>query len=525
MSMRLRSLLMVALAGSSLALPYADAATPTAIGSPKQDCRAMVAQLDLQTATIADLQRALKSGKLTSRQLVQAYLGRIKAYDGTTNSVRELSPTALAYADSLDAERLAGKVRGPLHGIPILLKDNIGTADQATTAGSIALAGSVPYKDATMVARLRAAGAIILGKTNLSEFANWVDTSMPNGYSSLGGQVKNAYTFGDPSGSSAGSGVAGSMAFAAATFGSETSGSILSPSNVNGLVGVKPTRGLISRDGVIPLAEGFDTAGPMARNVHDAAALLTAVAASDAGDAATAAADAHRSDYVRGLKGASLKGVRLGYSQSVRSGLTPGQQKLYDAALKTLTDQGAVLVATDALDDTGFLGLGEIGLIPNDFKANLDHYLATKAPKPASGVTSLVDIAVFNQQHTDKVKYGQRLLLASAAQPGSIQAASAGSLALRTAQGANIDKGLADNNLAAFVAPGSSYANIGASAGYPTVIVPSGMTGTEALGLSFMGTAWSEASLLRYAFVYESASHQRVPPTVVNAALLKGCGN
>lgn len=516
---------MVALAGSSLALPYADAATPTAIGSPKRDCRATIAGLDLQTATIADLQQALHSGRMTSRQLVQAYLDRIKAYDGTTNSIRELSPTALVYADTLDTERTAGVVRGPLHGIPVLLKDNIGTHDQATTAGSIALAGSVPYKDATLVARLRAAGAIVLGKTNLSEFANWVDTSMPNGYSSLGGQVKNAYSFGDPSGSSAGSGVAGSMAFAAATFGSETSGSILSPSNVNGLVGIKPTRGLVSRDGVIPLAEGFDTAGPMARNVQDAAALLTVVAASDAADPATLTADAHRTDYVQGLATASLKGVRLGYSQSVHDGLTAGEMKLYDAALAALTAQGAVLVATDALDNTGYLGIAETGLIPNDFKANLDDYLATKAAVPASGVTSLVDIVAYNQNHTDKVKYGQRLLIASAAQPGSATIASAGSLALRTAQGANIDKGLADNNLAAFVAPGARYANIGASAGYPTVIVPSGVTGVEALGLSFMGTAWSEASLLRYAYVYESASHQRVPPTVVNAAILTGCGS
>ena len=522
--MRLRSLLMVALAGSSLALPCADAAAPKPIGSPVADCRARLVGLDLQTATIADLQQALQSGRLSSRQLVQAYLGRIKAYDGTTNSVREISPTAVKLADALDAERRAGKVRGPLHGIPILLKDNIGTADQATTAGSIALAGSRPYQDATLVARLRAAGAIILGKTNLSEFANWVDTSMPNGYSSLGGQVKNGYDFGDPSGSSAGSGVAGSMAFAAATFGSETSGSILSPSNVNGLVGVKPTRGLISRDGVIPLAEGFDTAGPMTRNVRDAAALLTVTAASDAADPATALADRHRTDYVKALTGASLKGVRLGYSQSVHDRLTAAELALYDRALAALRAQGAVLVPTDALDDTGLLGLGEIGLIPNDFKANLDHYLATKAPKPASGVTSLVDITVFNQQHTDKVKYGQRLLLASAAQPGSVAAASAGALALRTAQGANIDKGLADNTLAAFVAPGSSYANIGASAGYPTVIVPAGLSGTKAFGLSFMGTAWSEAALLRYAFVYESATHLRVPPTVVNPAFFNNCG-
>jgi amidase len=521
--MRIRHLVVLAIAGSALAVPHASASTPSVTGSPAGDCRAHIAGLDLQTATIADLQKALQLRRLTSRQLVQAYLGRIKAFDRPTNSIRALSPTALATADRLDSERRAGKVRGPLHGVPILLKDNIGTGDQPTTAGSIALEGLRPTKDAPIVARLRAAGAIILGKTNLSEFANWVDLSMPNGYSSLGGQVKNAYSFGDPSGSSSGSGVAGSMAFAAAAFGSETSGSILSPSSVNGLVGVKPTRGLLSRTGIIPLAEGFDTAGPMARNVQDAAALLTVVAASDATDPATSDANKRRTDYAKALRGASVRGVRLGFSRSVHDGLSSGQKRLYDAALNALKSHGAVLIATDALDNTGNAGLAELGLIPNDFKGNLDHYLATFAPTPKSGVKSLVDIVAFNQQHTDRVKYGQNLLIASAAQPGSREAASAGSLALRSAQGANIDKALTDNHLAAFVAPGADYANIGASAGYPTVVVPSGVSGSSALGLSFMGTAWSEAQLLRYASAFEAATHSRVPPTVINPDVLKGC--
>ncbi|MCU1601840.1 MAG: gatA, partial [Frankiales bacterium] len=403
--MRSRALLGLALAASVVITVPAVATT----GSPKADCRATVAGLDLQTATIADLERALAAHRTTSVALVKAYLGRIKAYDGPTNSIRELSPTALAWAARLDKEREGGAVRGPLHGVPILLKDNIGTGDQATTAGSIALAGMRPYQDATLVAKLRAAGAIVLGKTNLSEFANWVDLSMPNGYSSLGGQVRNAYTLGDPSGSSSGSGVAGSMAFAAAAFGSETSGSILSPSDVNGLVGVKPTRGLVSREGVIPLAEGFDTAGPMARSVGDAAALLTVVAGSDPADAATYPANAHRTDYTRAIRGASLKGMRLGFSESDRSGLGAAQRKVYDAALADLKRLGAVLVPTSALDETGLVGTGEIGLIPNDFKANLDHYLATEAPTPKSGVKSLVDVMLFNQQHPDKVKYGQNL--------------------------------------------------------------------------------------------------------------------
>ncbi len=517
-----RTALVLALASGLLALPAQAGSGP--VGSPEADCRARVAGLDLQTATIADLQAAMTGKRLTSVQLVQAYLGRIKAYDKPTNSIRGVSPTALSWASRLDAERRAGKVRGPLHGVPVLLKDNIGTGDQATTAGSLALEGLRPRKDATMVARLRAAGAIVLGKTNLSEFANWVDLSMPNGYSSLGGQVKEAYRLGDPSGSSSGSGVAGSMAFAAATFGSETSGSILSPSSVNGLVGVKPTRGLISRDGIIPLAEGFDTAGPMARNVSDAAALLTAVAATDAADPATASANARRTDYSKAIRGASLKGVRLGYSARVRSGLSGPQRALFDAALADLKRLGAVLVLTDALDNTGNLGLTELALIPNDFKANLDHYLATYAPTPKSGVKSLLDVVLFNDKHQDRVKYGQKLLVASAAQPGSREAATAGALALRTAQGANIDQGLAADDLDAFLAPGVAYANVGASAGYPSVVVPAGLV-NEAIpvGVSFMGTAWSEASLLRIAAAYESGSKRRVPPTVVNPELLTGC--
>jgi amidase len=416
----------------------------------------------------------------------------------------------------LDAERRAGHLRGPLHGIPVLLKDNIGTTELPTTAGSIALAGSVPYRDATLTARLRAAGAIVLGKTNLSEFANWVDLSMPNGYSSLGGQVKNPYTLGDPLGSSSGSGVAGTMAFAAGTFGSETSGSILAPSSVNGLVGVKPTRGLISRTGIIPLAEGFDTAGPMTRNVADAAALLTVAAGPDASDPATA--PAKRVDYTRAIRGArSLKGVRLGYSSSATN------ERAVLAALKELKALGATLVDTDDLEDGKNAGIAELGLIPNDFKANLDHYLTTAIPTPKSGVKSLVDIVLFNRQHPDKVKYGQNLLIASAAQPGSAEAASVASLGLRTAMGALIDQVLTDHDLDAYVGSGYDNANVGASAGYPSVTVPAGLQGQTPLGVTFLGTAWSEAKLLRIAAAYEGGSRARVLPTEENTDLVKGC--
>jgi amidase len=488
---------------------------PAGHAAPR-DCRQRIAGLDLQTATITDLQRAMAQHRLTSRQLVDRYLDRISAYDKSTNSIRSLNPHARAEAARLDAERRAGHVRGPLHGIPVLLKDNIGTTELPTTAGSIALEGSVPFRDAILTARLRAAGAIVLGKTNLSEFANWVDLSMPNGYSSLGGQVKNAYTFGDPLGSSSGSGVAGSMAFAAGTFGSETSGSILAPSSVNGLVGVKPTRGLISRAGIIPLAEGFDTAGPMTRNVADAAALLTVVAGPDPSDPATAGAK--RLDFTQAIRGSrSLKGVRLGYSSSASS------EKRILEALQALKGLGATLVDFDDLENEKYVGISEEGLIPNDFKANLDHYLTTAIPTPKSGVKSLVDIVLFNQDHPDKVKYGQKLLIASAAQPGSAEAASVASLGLRTVMGAVIDKAFADNDVVAYVGAGYDNANLGASAGYPSVTVPAGMQGLTPLGVTFLGTAWSEAKLLRIAAAYESATHLRPLPTDENDDLVKRC--
>jgi amidase len=504
-------------------VPSAGAAGGPA-GSPADDCRAHVAGLDLQSASFADLEQAMARGRLTSRQLTAAYLARIKAYDGPTNALRVVNAHALQDAARLDAERKAGHLRGPLHGLPIVLKDNIGTTDMPTTAGSIALEGSVPKADAFLTARLRKAGAVILGKTNLSEFANWVDLSMPNGYSSLGGQVKNAYTMGDPSGSSSGSGVGESMAFAAGAFGSETSGSILSPSDVNGLVGVKPTRGLISRAGVIPLAEGFDTAGPMTRSVADAAALLTAVAGTDPHDAASAAASQHATDYVKALRGASLKGLRLGYSASAFSSGSAGQQKVFARVLADLTRLGATLVDTDIVEYGGNAGLTELALIPNDFKANLNHYLTTEIATPRSGVKSLSDIIAFNSKHPDKVKYGQGLLQASDATPGEANSASVSALGLRTAMGGLIDGAMAKDNLDAILATGASYANVGASAGYPTVIVPAGLVNDKtATGISFMGTAWSEAKLLRIAAAYEAGSHRRVPPTVVNSDLLTGC--
>jgi amidase len=488
-------------------LPVATALGPArAYGAPG-DWLGKLKGVDLQQASVLDLQQAMAKRRLTSVDLVQAYLARIKRYDlGNVklNSVRQLNPRAVADAARLDAERRKGKIRGPLHGIPVLLKDNVGTREVPTTAGSIALAGSIPLHEATVTAKLKAAGAVILGKTNLSEFANWVDLSMPNGYSSLGGQVVNAYTEGDPSGSSSGSGVAGSMAFAAVTIGTETSGSILSPSHANGLVGVKPTLGLASGAGIIPLAPDFDVPGPMVRTVTDAAAILGAIA--------TDAAHVPAGGYLPALKKDALKGVRLGVPSGTGS-------PVLEQAKADLRKAGATLVATDTLGTTGLVGIAEIGLIPNEFKWSLNEYLA-KETVPNLRVRTLHDIVEYNKAHTDKVKYGQKLLEASDASPGSGPLATTSAVPVQKSSQAAVDSALLADDLDAIVELGPFNANIGAAAGYPTVIVPAGLTGDAPQGLSFLGPAYAEAKLLGYAYAYEQVSRRRVPPTSVNTDLL-----
>lgn len=488
-----------------------------------RECRPSIAGLDLQTVTIPQLGKALAARKITSVQLVDAYLDRISAYDGKLNSIRVLNPKAFRTASKLDMERRAGKIRGALHGIPVLLKDNIGTIDMPTTAGSIALKGSIPLNPATITEKLEKAGAIILGKTNLSEFANWVDLSMPSGYSSLGGQVVNPYAFADtPSGSSSGSGVAGTMAFAAGTVGTETSGSILSPSGANSLVGIKPTTGLLSRYGILPLAPSFDTPGPMTRTVTDAAVMLGAMAGVDPKDARTEeSADATESNYGKYLKTSALKGARIGYNPDNSS-------ELFDAALSVLEKQGATLVETDKLSNTSLVGLTEIAEIPNEFKASLNAYLATETPDTLR-VRTLSDIIEYNEQHPDKVKYGQRLLIASDAMPGVDNAATqAIARATIESSAAAIDATLLADDLDAIVAPNSTYANVGAAAGYPSVIVPAGYTanGTRPFGLTFLGTGYSEPTLIGFAYDYEQASLLRRPATDANPMLMpKGCGS
>ena len=494
------------------------------------DCLRDLAGLDLQHVTIPQLQQALGEGRITSRQLVERYLARIAAFDGAgpqLNGVRELHPDALGQADQLDAERAAGQVRGPMHGIPVLLKDNIGTADMPTTAGSIALEGNIPDADAFLVKRLRDEGAVILGKAELAEFANWVDLNMPNGFSSLGGQVLNSYNVGrNPSGSSSGSATSGAMAYAAVTIGSETSGSILSPAEIQGLAAVKPTVGLVSRSGVIPLAPSWDTTGPMVRNVTDAAVLLGATAGVDPTDPRSLESRPHLPpalDYRPFLRTDALAGVRLGVTSR-----TPSSAVLR-AAYDELERQGATLVTIGNFGTMANFGLTELGAVANEFKAYLDQYLTTVA-NPPSGVRSLVDVVAYSQQHSDRYPYGNKLLVASATQPGSPEGnALAGtapplstipqSVAITQASRAIIDQTLADYDLNAIASSGTGTYQIGAAAGYPTVAVPAGATssGRSPVNLAFLGTAWTEPQLLAFAYDYEQATLARVPPTEVNA--------
>jgi amidase len=507
-------------------------ATTALASAPYGDPLVMVAGLDLQSATIPELQAAMVSGKLTSRQLTQAYLRRIAFFDHgcvKVNAIRSLTDDALAQADAADAARQAGH-SGPLLGIPIILKDNIGTTDADTTAGSIALAGNRPPHDAWLTAQLRAAGAVVLAKTNLSEFANWMALTMPNGFSSLGGQVVNPYTKGDPSGSSSGSGAGGTLAYAAATFGTETSGSVLSPSAANSMVGIKPTLGVVSRRGIIPLAHSYDTAGPIARNVTDAAYLLTAVSATDASDSVFLRASgspppAH--DYTPSLNAIALHGARIGYSSGDVGALSTDAASVFNRALADMAAAGATLVPFDTLSNTSLGGLTELGGIFSEFKFGIKDYLANTAGpagpngRPVLLSDDLTGIIVYNQQNSSRIPYGQHYLIVSDATAGAT-ADDPSSVATINNSRTIIDNAFSQNNIAAYVGPNADYANIGAAANYPSVDVPIGYTnnGTTPMGMQILGRAWTEPTLIGYAYSYEQVSHRRVPATVADPALV-----
>ena len=496
----------------------------------------------LEEATAVQLQDWMSSGRYTSRQIVELYLRRIDEIDRSgpaLHAVIEVNPDALAIADALDGERRATGPRGPLHGIPVLIKDNIDTGDKMlTTAGSLALADSRPAKDAFLVERLRASGVVILGKTNLSEWANFRSTHSTSGWSGRGGQTRNPYELDrNPCGSSSGTGAAIAANLAAIGVGTETDGSIVCPSGANGLVGIKPTVGLISRTGVIPISHTQDSAGPMARTVADAALLLGAMTGVDPADAATKASASHpHSDYTRMLDPDALKGARIGVARKQYFGYSDAADRAIDTAIADFKAAGAVIVDPANIPTASKLDSCENEVLQHEFKHDLDAYLGTRT---GSAVHTLADLIAFDEREKAREMpyFGQELFVQSEKKgPLTSQIYRTALLkcrALARAQG--IDLVLRAHHLDALVAPTGSPAwttdlingdhFTGASstpaavAGYPSVTVPAGEAFGLPIGLSFIGTAWSEPRLIALAYAYEQRTRHRHPPTFRNGTL------
>jgi amidase len=473
---------------------------------------------ELVEMTIPEMQSKMRSGEWTSRRVVEMYLERIKQIDTKTRSILELNPDALAIADRLDKERKKGRLRSMLHGIPVLIKDNIDTADKMhTTAGSYALLDApAPKQDAFVAGRLRKAGAVILGKTNLSEWANFRSTKSISGWSGRGGQTNNPYFLDqNPCGSSSGSGVSVSANLAAAAVGTETNGSIICPAVTNGVVGIKPTLGLISRSGIIPIAHSQDTAGPMARTVTDAAIMLGAMAGSDKEDPATADADKKRAkDYTKFLDPEGLKGARLGLVMQYLPRQNTEQIKAYyQPFIETLRSAGAILIDVAFTPDYSKIGTERTDVLLYEFKTDLNKYLATRGSK----YKTLEDLIKFNEENKDKElpKFGQELFIQSQAKGALTDQAYIDELTKikRMSREEGIDAVLAKDHLDALVGPTTGAAwSIAAVAGYPSITVPLGLRENSSTGMLFFGRAWSEPQLIKYAYAFEQKSKGRVTP-------------
>jgi amidase len=500
---------------------------------------------DLEELTIADLQGRLRSGADTAVSLVEKYTARIEALDKQGPALRqvlELNPDAISTARTLDDQRKAGKLRGPLHGIPILLKDNIATADRmTTTAGSLALEGCRPQKDAAVAERLRQAGAILLGKTNMSEWANFRSMNSTSGWSARGGLGRNPYALDrNTSGSSSGSAAAIAASYAAAAVGTETDGSIVSPSNSCGLVGIKPTLGLVSRSGIIPIAHSQDTAGPMTRTVSDAAILLSALAGADGSDAATAGAASHAADYTRSLDANGLKGARLGVPRDRLYGQSAHADRLVDEALRAMKDLGAIIVDPVPLATPGDLWESELEVLLFEFKADLNAYLAALAG--AAPVKTLADVIAFNERHKDREMphFGQDLFIKAEAK-GPLTSPAYKRALMRNHQVTRlkgIDATMQKHRLDALVAPTGAPAwltdlvngdcspggasSIPAVAGYPHITVPAGFVHGLPVGISFFGAKWSEPTLIRIAYAFEQATKHRRAPKFLESVTVNG---
>ncbi len=471
-------------------------------------------EFELEELTISELQDGMKSGRFTARSLVKKYLDRIAEVDKNgpaVNSVIEINPDALSIAEALDRERKEKGVRGPLHGIPILIKDNIDTADRMmTTAGSLALVGSHPAQDAFVAKKLREAGAVILGKTNLSEWANIRSNHSSSGWSGRGGQTKNPYVLGrNPCGSSSGSGAAAAANLCAAAIGTETDGSVVCPSSANSLVGIKPTVGLVSRAGIIPIAHSQDTAGPMARTVNDAAILLSALRGIDVNDPVTKTQRSF-TDYTQFLDKGGLKGVRLGVARKY-FGFNDRVDKLMNDLIGELKRLGAVVVDPADIPTSGKFDDSELEVLLYELKADLNSYLrrlGSSAP-----VHSLKEVIEFNERNRDREMpyFGQDLFIKAEAkgpltEKKYLQALALDALIAPTGGPAWPTDWINGDHFT------GGYSSASAVAGYPHITVPAGFVFGLPVGISFFGAAWSEPKLIQYAYAFEQATKARRPP-------------
>ena len=490
---------------------------------------------ELEEQTLAQLQEGMESERWTAARITQLYLDRIENMDRKGPMLRaviETNPEALDIAGRLDAERRDGNLAGPLHGLPILVKDNIDTADRmTTTAGSRALEGHHAAVDSFVAQKLRAAGAIILGKANLSEWANFRSTSSTSGWSGRGGQCGNPYAIDrNPCGSSSGSGAGVSANFCAAAIGTETNGSIVCPSSINGVVGIKPTVGLVSRAGIVPIAHSQDTAGPMARTVADAAAVLGALTGVDPRDPATAASEGHAyDDYLQFLDTNGLEGARIGVDRST-FGADPRVDELMEQALRVMSSSGATIVDPAEITTRRDAGQASYTVLLYEFKADLNAYLAGHGAP--NRMTSLADIIAFNTADHEREMpfFGQEIMVRAQELAGLDTAEYEEALATmhRLARDQGIDKVMEEHRLDALVAPttraawltdlvnhdGSSAGSSGAAAiaGYPSISVPNGYVMGLPVGILFFGRAWSEPTLIRLAYAYEQLTRHRVAP-------------
>jgi amidase len=501
------------------------------------------AGINVEEMGVAELQAAMTAGHLDAESLVQKYLARIQAIDRTgptLRSVQEINPDAIPIARALDEERKAGRVRGPLHGIPILVKDNIATADKMeTTAGALALVGARPREDSTIAQRLRQAGAVILGKASMSEWAYFKSTPGSSGWSARSGQARNPYVLNrTPCGSSSGSAIAVAASLVTVSIGTETDGSIICPAGVNGVVGIKPTVGLTSRAGVIPISATQDTIGPFGRTVADAAAVLGALAGVDARDPATqASAGKWQSDYVKYLDLNGLRGARIGVPRDGYFGYSPKADAVVNQALEALRGGGAVIVDSVKIPNFDRAGLtaAELIVLLYEFKAGVNAYLASVAP--GAQVRTLDDVIQFNKRNPREniPFFGQELLERAQAKGDLTEAEYLEALekCRRLAGKEGFDAVMDEQQLDAMIAPTTtpawpvdlvngdqfrgSSAKSAALVGYPLVSVPAGAAMGLPVGLTFMGRAWSEPTLIKLAYAFEQATKARRPPQYLNA--------